>query len=174
MTLYVINDQIKFRSGHNKLFLQDSDNKTKMTYPAAKCLEIMLEQQGNIVTHAELYQKVWEAQGINVPPNTLYQNISIIRRALKEMISDGDKLIKTIPRKGFQIHPDAVVKRMKANDLQLPENNTVLTGNAMQDLSEPVGDSAHDKLHAIIGVSFFSHVAKILSSLSLFSQRCFR
>ncbi|MDI5829897.1 hypothetical protein MJN51_41640, partial [Salmonella enterica subsp. enterica serovar Kentucky] len=41
-----------------------------------------------------------------VSANTLYQNISIIRRGLRTVGENEDTLIITVPRRGFQIEPD--------------------------------------------------------------------
>ncbi len=40
-----------------------------------------------------------------VSANTLYQNISIIRRGLRTVGENEDTLIITVPRRGFQIEP---------------------------------------------------------------------
>ncbi|KFC09476.1 putative sensory transducer [Trabulsiella guamensis ATCC 49490] len=172
--LYVINDCIDFRAGQNQLVLKSSGVAAKLTYPAAKCLEIILDQQGKIVSHAELYQKVWEERGANTSPNTLYQNISLIRRALKEMVPDGDKLINTIPRRGFRIHVDAVVKKMNVSDIQPVVADIITREQNIQLPSTPARISGADKLNVNIGVLLFSSIGKFMTSLSALGQRSFR
>ncbi|WP_054178577.1 winged helix-turn-helix domain-containing protein [Trabulsiella odontotermitis] len=174
MTLYVINNCIDFRAGQNQLVLKGSDIVAKLTYPAARCLEIMLEQHGKIVSHAELYQKVWEERGANTTPNTLYQNISLIRRALKEMIPDGDKLINTIPRRGFRIHFDAVVNKVKVSDIQPVVADIITRSQDIQMPAIPTGTYSHDKLNMNIGALLFSSIGKFMTSLSVLGQRSFR
>ncbi|MFW0765591.1 winged helix-turn-helix domain-containing protein [Trabulsiella odontotermitis] len=174
MMLYVINNCIDFRAGQNQLVLKGSGVATKLTYPAARCLELMLEQHGKIVTHAELYQKVWEERGANTTPNTLYQNISLIRRALKEMIPDGDKLINTIPRRGFRIHFDAVVNKVNISDVQPVVADIIIRGQDIQLPSIPARISGSDKLNVNIGALLFSSIGKFMTSLSVLGQRSFR
>jgi len=154
MKLYILNNCITFRRGTNQLVLNGKPDVTaKLTWPAARCLEIMLEQSGNVVSHAELYRKVWEDKGMNVPPNTLYQNISIIRRALKSVVPDGDKLIRTVPRKGFQIRHAVTADTVEvSNKVPVsPEENTA--DNAIQ-LPDDVSTEAN--------VSLLSHFGKFI------------
>ena len=172
--LYVINDCIDFRAGQNQLVLKGSGIAAKLTYPAARCLELILEQQGKIVSHAELYQKVWEERGVNTTPNTLYQNISLIRRALKEMIPDGDKLINTIPRRGFRVHFDVVVKKVNVSDIQPVVADIITRGQDIQLSSIPASISGSDKLNMNIGTLLFSSIGKFMTSLSVLGQRSFR
>lgn len=47
-----------------------------------------------------------------VPANTLYQNISIIRRGLRTTGETDDTLVATVPRKGFQIEKNVRVTRV--------------------------------------------------------------
>lgn len=51
-----------------------------------------------------------------VPTNTLYQNISIVRRGLRAVGETDRRLIATIPRKGFQI--DSSVKITRKSDAE--------------------------------------------------------
>ena len=59
-----------------------------------------------------------------VPANTLYQNISIVRRGLRAVGDTDQKLIATIPRKGFQI--DDGVRILKQEDIVKADNTIEL------------------------------------------------
>ena len=164
--LYVINRCIEFRAGQNLLMLRgQTDVSVKLTSPAAQCLEIMLEHQGDIVSHSELYSRVWKENGVNVPPNTLYQNISIIRRALKGIVSDGDKIIITVPRKGFRIHHDAVVESVDVWHFQPVATEVVSTGDnvLLQPGQENVPGSNKWNRKGLL----FPRLGKIMTSLCL-------
>lgn len=166
MMLYVINEYIEFRAGENQLTLKGQPHvSVKLTCPAAQCLEIMLEQPGNIVPHAELYRRVWEEKGMNIPPNTLYQNVSIIRRALKGIVSDGDKIIMTVPRKGFRIHHDAVVESVDIGHFQPVAIEVVSTGDnvLLQPGQETVSGSNKWNRKGLL----FPLLGKIMTTLSL-------
>ncbi|HAT6805014.1 TPA: hypothetical protein JAN03_23675 [Citrobacter freundii] len=166
MTLYIINKYIEFRAGSNQIVLNGKPDVTaKLTWPAARCLEIMLERSGEVVSHAELYRKVWEEKGMNVPPNTLYQNISIIRRALKSVAPDGDKLIRTEPRRGFRVHHNAVVQVVNLSGLPNVETDAGITGNDA--LSQSGGEGLPDceDVSTVAGISLLYRIGKFIALL---------
>lgn len=56
-----------------------------------------------------------------VSANTLYQNISIIRRGLRTVGENEDTLIITVPRRGFQIEPGASIMTIRKDFAQTIE-----------------------------------------------------
>lgn len=56
-----------------------------------------------------------------VPANTLYQNISIIRRGLRTVGETEAALVTTVPRKGFQIEPGVDILTISKVDVQEAE-----------------------------------------------------
>lgn len=114
---WIINNSIVFRPGSKCLTsLNDPDKKIILTSPASHCLLILLEAAPNIVSHQELFKKVWEDNGLIVPVNTLYHNISTIRRGLRDA-GMPDNFIMTVSRKGFQIAENADLQRVDASEL---------------------------------------------------------
>jgi DNA-binding winged-HTH domains len=67
---------------------------------------VLLENNHQEVTRAELLQKVWEDVGLEPSENSLNTNISILRKNLSEF--GLIETIKTLPRKGFIIHLDQI------------------------------------------------------------------
>ncbi|EAO9608065.1 hypothetical protein GAG18_12170 [Salmonella enterica] len=98
-----INDEFIFIPDSKDVTVTDkNDGRTvRLTTPAAKCLELLLENSTRIVSQSEFYTFVWGEEGKNVSANTLYQNISIIRRALESLKPGTGKWIETAARKGF-------------------------------------------------------------------------
>lgn len=70
-----------------------------------------------------------------VPANTLYQNISIVRRGLRAVGDTDQKLIATIPRKGFQI--DDGVRILKQEDIVKADNTIELPAIDVPSSDEP-------------------------------------
>lgn len=56
-----------------------------------------------------------------VSANTLYQNISIIRRGLRTVGENEDTLIITVPRRGFQIEPGVSLMTIRKDFAQTIE-----------------------------------------------------
>lgn len=110
--IYIINDEVKFNSSSNKLTSLATSDEVMLTYPAGKCLSLLLDNAHQVVSHHRFFEKVWNGADSEVATNTLYQNISIIRRSFRELSTspDASDIIRTVPRKGFKINEEATVK----------------------------------------------------------------
>ncbi|HGM5492774.1 TPA: transcriptional regulator [Serratia fonticola] len=83
--------------------------------PCARCLEILLDNHGQIVSHDALYQVAWPDAYKTTSPNTLYQNILLARKAFKEVSDSNEEFILTIPRKGFSFNEEIPVTVQEEN-----------------------------------------------------------
>ncbi|HGM5493267.1 TPA: transcriptional regulator [Serratia fonticola] len=72
--------------------------------PSSRCLKIILEDPGSIVSHQQLYDTTWENSVVESSPNTLYQTILLVRKALKAVSESTDEFIITVLRKGFMFN----------------------------------------------------------------------
>lgn len=119
-----INDNIEFRPDEKKLIsVNNPEMNVTLTTPASRCLLLLLEASPDIVLQQDFFKKVWEEEGMLVPTNTLYQNISIVRRGLRAVGETDRRLIATIPRKGFQI--DGSVKITKKSTALAEGNRNI-------------------------------------------------
>lgn len=115
--LWIINDNIQFNPDTNKLVsLRSPDLCVTLTTPASRCLLLLLESYPDVVTQKLLFSSVWAEEGMLVPANTLYQNISIIRRGLRVTGESDDSIVTTIPRKGFQIESRVKIQKLMNED----------------------------------------------------------
>lgn len=69
---------------------------------SSECFLMMIRKHGVLVTKGELMHEGWEKYGLPVTDHTFYQNISLLRRRLKEC-GVNNPVIKTVPRKGLYI-----------------------------------------------------------------------
>ncbi len=97
---YVIDDIAIFSPGERTIMSSVSGNRIKLNTPTSQLLEAFIHNVGNTISQNELYTIVWGDNGSNVTPNTLYQNISLLRKALKDSGITGESLT-TIRGKGF-------------------------------------------------------------------------
>lgn len=136
---WIINDNIEFRPGEKKLIsVNNPEMNVTLTTPASRCLQLLLEASPEIVLQQDFFKKVWEEEGMLVPTNTLYQNISIIRRGLRAVGETDRRLIATIPRKGFQIDSNVKITRLEDSELMPaldahPDNNQASSAYAERD-----------------------------------------
>lgn len=109
---WIINKNIEFWPESKRLVsLKNPALSVTLTAPASHCLALLLEASPELVSQQVFFKKVWEDEGILVPANTLYQNISIVRRGLRDVGETDNSLVVTVPRKGFHINANVSVEK---------------------------------------------------------------
>lgn len=106
---YIINNIIEFHPAASTLRdLRNPDRVVVLNSPAGRCLLLLIERAGSIVTQQEFLDIVWKSRGMLVSSNTYYQNISILRKGLKKIGFDDDPIV-TIPRIGLTLASDTQI-----------------------------------------------------------------
>lgn len=108
--LFLVNDTLEF-DPEKKILKRVDDNsfsEIKLNTPTSECLYLILSRGNQIIPQDEFFKTVWESNGEYVSLNTLYQNISILRKGLKEL-GIADEIITTVAKKGFKLHSDVRV-----------------------------------------------------------------
>lgn len=100
-TKYILSDRVMFSPAENKLTpLGPRGSEVILHAPVSRFLLLLLQRHGAIVLQDEIYREVWEKLGQRVAPNTLYQNVSLLRKALKKA-GVVTLTIRTYPKAGF-------------------------------------------------------------------------
>lgn len=103
LKLYLLEDKVFYDPLTHSIYISDKvESQLTLAIPASLCLLSLLQHKGEIVSHADLLAFAWESRGMMVSPNTLYQNMSILRKALVSL-GVSDEMIKTVPKRGFVI-----------------------------------------------------------------------
>lgn len=114
---YIINGVVEFHPAASTLRdLNNPEQVVVLNSPAGRCLLLLIERAGSIVTQQECMDIVWQRRGMMVSPNTYYQNISILRKGLKKVGFETDPIV-TIPRIGLTLASDTQVT---IKETQLP------------------------------------------------------
>lgn len=109
---YIINGTVEFHPATSTLRdLNNHDNVIILNSPASRCLLLLIERIGSIVTQQEFLDIVWTKCGMQVSTNTFYQNISILRKGLKKMGLD-EELVVTISRVGLTLASGVYIKKL--------------------------------------------------------------
>jgi len=118
LEIYLIDGKVNFNPIDNTL--SDVNNLKKITIyaPATRCFLHLLEHQGEILSQRDLMYVGWEKYGMTVSPNTFYQNISNLRKALSELIGDND-IIMTIKRSGLVINSTITIEKTEQQILSV-------------------------------------------------------
>ncbi|MCO7509296.1 winged helix-turn-helix domain-containing protein [Serratia fonticola] len=102
---YIIDSNLEFSPQNFQLTVLDGENLTiTLNTPASRCLELLIERRFNLVPQRDFYEYVWGDEGKDISVNTLYQNIALLRKALKTISKKYEVMILTVPKKGFKFN----------------------------------------------------------------------
>lgn len=119
---YNINNSVLFYPESGDISSSLTGNTIKINMPTAQLFEVFITKMGVAVSQNELYTSVWGENSVNVTPNTLYQNISLLRKALQDSGIPSDSL-KTLRGKGFIFTVTSVVESYVEDSAMTPEKN---------------------------------------------------
>ncbi|CAM3853584.1 winged helix-turn-helix domain-containing protein [Serratia silvae] len=114
-TRYLINKEVLFIPGQRRLAAINSTHSVTLFAPVCNCLRILIENRDCVVPQDELLQRVWGNKRHELSANTLYQNLSLLRKSLKLAGLNG-KVVKTIPRRGVILERDVVIDSYNGDD----------------------------------------------------------
>ncbi|WP_136071900.1 winged helix-turn-helix domain-containing protein [Klebsiella variicola] len=105
----MINHEIVFNANMNELRPLSGDGEcVTLNAPTARCLLLLLQNSGKVISRDEFLAAVWENRGVVVSQNTFYQNISLLRKSLLKAGLSEDIII-TVRQKGFSVAPDTLI-----------------------------------------------------------------
>lgn len=144
---YIINEVIEFHPAASTLRNLDEPGKVVvLNSPAGRCLLLLIQRIGTIVTQQEFMEIVWEKSGMLVSPNTFYQNISILRKGLKKIGLPEDPVV-TIPRIGLTLASGTQIKKLTSEKLVevSHEHAHFMDENSLahEEASHPPPDAGH-------------------------------
>ncbi|MFW5402798.1 winged helix-turn-helix domain-containing protein, partial [Yersinia sp. 1252 StPb PI] len=113
---YIINGNVIFYPGSGIVSSLLTGSTVKLNAPTAQLLEAFVSRVGMTISQSELYNIAWGEKGSSVTPNTLYQNISLLRKALKDVGVIGES-VTTVRGKGFIFTMSTVIENMTDNEI---------------------------------------------------------
>ncbi|HGF0148779.1 TPA: transcriptional regulator [Klebsiella variicola] len=121
---YIINDEVVFNTDVNELqpVVGKGHEVITLNTPTARCLQLLLENNGKIISRDEFLSAVWEERGVVVSQNTFYQNISLLRKSLLRAGLTQDVVV-TVRQRGFVIATGTVIRQV----LQKNEFNSAMS-----------------------------------------------
>lgn len=119
---YLIDNQVLFEPATNRLTNKENQESLELKEPAARCLYMMLRNHANLISQSELMAYAWGDNHRQVPSNTFYQTILVLRKSLALLGAERD-IIVTIPRKGLLIPEDIFVTFTPDNTESSIKNN---------------------------------------------------
>lgn len=117
---YLIDNIVIFNPVQHSLrrrFLATPNDVIQLNVPASRCLALLLSNRYNILSKNTFFELVWEKNGVHVSANTLYQNISLLRKALKTL--GLDDVVKTVSKQGLVIADTVHIEEIEEEDIEL-------------------------------------------------------
>lgn len=114
--VFLLNSTVVFWPERNVLYAKSDETKRiTLSNPATRCLLLLIQQQGQVIERDYFFEHVWYINGAQVTNNTFYQNISLLRRAFKEL-GLNEELIVTVPKVGIRLEPQLEVLEQKIEE----------------------------------------------------------
>lgn len=123
--VYIIDNKIKFNpDSHTLTPLTEQGDFVLLHAPTSRCLKLIIERRSTTIKQRVFFTEVWEKFDIDATQNTLYQNISLLRRGLKQAGINND-VIQTVPRKGFSLAAGVSIEIVSQPKMQTTIVNSV-------------------------------------------------
>ncbi|WP_136028326.1 winged helix-turn-helix domain-containing protein [Klebsiella variicola] len=146
----MINHEIVFNANMNELRPLSGDGEcVTLNAPTARCLLLLLQNSGKVISRDEFLAAVWENRGVVVSQNTFYQNISLLRKSLLKAGLSEDIII-TVRQKGFSVAPDTLIIPLSDEECE-NMNRVTLTHYKNNKVADIIVESrVHSDDHLII------------------------
>ncbi|EPY4525785.1 winged helix-turn-helix domain-containing protein [Klebsiella quasipneumoniae] len=144
----IINQEIIFNANMNELrSLTGNGECISLNAPTARCLLLLLQNKGKVISRDEFLASVWETRGVVVSQNTFYQNISLLRKSLVRAGLSEDIII-TVRQKGFSVAPDTMIIPLSDEECENMNRITLMnySGNNGGDIIYSDRDTSNLKL----------------------------
>lgn len=122
---YKINGKIIFNAYEKSITPSDNEGERspkgslRINIPVSRCFSLLIENKGKVVSREEFINEVWRKNGIEVSMNTFYQNISILRRNIKQA-GIHEEIIITVPKKGLTLSNSVLIEKIEEHPKETP------------------------------------------------------
>ncbi|CNF72168.1 putative transcriptional regulator CadC [Yersinia bercovieri] len=133
-TKFIINGKVCFLSDEHRLQpIGEQGSAISLNVPVSRCLLLLLQRQGTVISQSDFVYEVWESKGQFANANTYFQNIHLLRKALKNSGIE-ENIIKTVPKEGIRF----------TGTVSYPDESN--SGSAAESAQDNVKKASTDKL----------------------------
>lgn len=119
----IINDTVLYIPEQHRLCpLRARGKETVLNIPASRCLQLMLQHPGKVISQSDFFNEVWQKHGQYVTANTLYQNISLVRKGMREA-GLSKNIIRTVPKVGVVFSGTIEIQQEESDNVIVPQSN---------------------------------------------------
>lgn len=126
---FIINDLVVFHPEQHRLIPMGNRGKeTALNVPASRCLLLMLQNPDIKINKTKFFSEVWENNGQYVTANTFHQNISLLRKGIRNA-GIRTSVIQTIPKYGVRFTGTVQIIEEENQDIvpAMPHTNEIST-----------------------------------------------
>ncbi|HGM5491309.1 TPA: winged helix-turn-helix domain-containing protein [Serratia fonticola] len=118
---YLLNGNVEFWPDEHRLVAcAIGRSAIALNTPTSRCLELLVQRRYELVPQQDFYDYVWGEGGNSVPANTLYQNIALVRKALRNVAPGFEEAILTVPKRGFKLNETCMVTEIDERQQDIP------------------------------------------------------
>lgn len=167
MKLYLINGMVEFNPQTRSLKNQLTGEVVYLQQPAATCFLYLILNQGAVITQKELVAEGWKERDVVAMPNTFYQTILTLRKALEE-IGLPRNMVKTISRQGLTLSSTIVIEPLRLQNTAVSERPSIKTVVSENVLCEKTATRKSRGLST--GIAFF-FVVTLINCMFMYQNR---
>lgn len=116
-----MNKQVIFLPGEKQLLSIKDGTRFTILKSSAHCLELLLERQGQVVSHAELMIAGWGEDAKRTVSNSAYYQSFVNLRNVLKRLGCPNNILMTIRGKGVRLNAYITVEKYEDNPQDLPE-----------------------------------------------------
>lgn len=142
---FIINDEVIFDVNMSELRSVNGNGKTiSLNGPTARCLQLLIESNGRIISREEFLETVWKTRGVVVAQNTFYQNISLLRKSLVKAGLSQDIII-TVRQRGFILAADSAITPVVKAEEEILTPPVISSSKIEKPLADEVEEKKRDE-----------------------------
>lgn len=167
MTLYLINGVVEFNPQTRGLKNQLTGDVVYLQQPAATCFLYLILNQGVVIAQKELVEQGWKERDVVTMPNTFYQTILTLRKALEE-VGLPRNMVKTISRQGLTLSSTILIEPFDLHNVAITERPSIKPVVSDNVLSEKM--LKRKSCGVNIGISFF-FIVTVINCIFIYQNR---
>lgn len=174
----IISDSVLYLPEEHRLCpLRARGKETVLNVPASRCLQLMLQRPGEVISQSDFFSEVWQKHGQYVTANTLYQNISLVRKGMREA-GLSKNIIRTVPKVGVVFSGTIEIQQEESANVIVQQSikpKPPLIENSQAETPQPkrAGTNRNKLLRYSLFVSFIIVMLSLLVSNPSQSARFF-
>ncbi|MDZ7320047.1 winged helix-turn-helix domain-containing protein [Kosakonia sacchari] len=122
---YIIEDTFKFIPAENRLESIENDELIDLSMISSEILHALILRQGEVLTRDTIFTEIFDRFGSSGTNNNLNQYILNLRKSIA-LFLDEKAIIETVPRIGFIISSEVLIKRYDNDSSQLVDHDNTI------------------------------------------------